>query len=81
MSKLNAAKRNALPSRDFAVAGRKFPINDANHARNALARASGTSVEGEVRRKVHAKFPGIGEANHVVHKSVGGTSAGKKRVV
>jgi hypothetical protein len=62
MAKLNAAKRNRLPSKDFAVAGRKYPINDKSHARNALARVSqhGTPEQkAEVRRKVHAKFPGI----------------------
>ena len=77
MSKLNAAKRNALPSSDFAVAGRKFPINDANHARNALARASGKPVESQVRAAVHRKFPGIGG---VIHQSSGGRITGKRKV-
>ena len=42
----------------------KYPINDAVHARNALARVAqhGTPAEKAiVQRKVHAKFPGIGE--------------------
>jgi hypothetical protein len=42
---------------------RKYPIEDAAHARNALARVSqfGSSSEKEkVRAAVHRKYPGIG---------------------
>jgi hypothetical protein len=42
----------------------KYPIPDAAHARNALARVAqhGTPAEKAiVQRKVHAKYPGIGE--------------------
>lgn len=63
MAKLNAARRNALPAKDFAEPKeRKFPINDASHARNALSRASakGPGVEAKVKAKVHKKFPDIG---------------------
>ena len=63
MAKLSTSARKALPTKDFAVSGRKYPINDANHARNALARVSeyGTSAEkAKVRAKVKAKFPNIG---------------------
>lgn len=64
MAKLTTKQRKAIPSKDFALPEqRKFPIEDASHARNALSRASaqGGSVEAEVRRKVHAKYPGIGK--------------------
>lgn len=61
---LNAKARNALPSSEFAEPGvRKYPINDANHARNALARVSGNGTSEEkaqVRAAVHRKFPAIG---------------------
>lgn len=63
MAKLTAAKRNALPSREFVFQkSRKFPINDPNHARNALSRAAakGGSVEAKVRAAVHRKYPSIG---------------------
>jgi hypothetical protein len=56
--------RDALPSSDFAVPGRKYPINDPNHARNALSRvaANGSSEEkAEVRSAVSRKYPGIGK--------------------
>jgi hypothetical protein len=63
MAKLKAAIRNALPSTSFALPGRRYPIEDASHARNALSRVSqhGTAEEkSAVRKKVHTKFPSIG---------------------
>lgn len=63
MAKLTTAKRKSLPAKDFAVPGRKFPVNDRSHARNALARVAqdGTPKEkAEVKAKVHKKFPGMG---------------------
>jgi len=63
MAKLNAAKRKKLPKSDFAVPGRKYPVPDKNHARNALARVAqhGSPKEkAEVKAKVKAKFPSIG---------------------
>ena len=65
MAKLNAAKRNALPSKDFALPGGRYPINDPSHARNALARSSGKPVAAKVRAKVKAKFPSITVDNAV----------------
>lgn len=63
--KLTSSKRNSLPGKDFAVPGRKYPVEDASHARNALARVSqhGDAKEkAEVRAKVHRKFPGIAQS-------------------
>ncbi|MFP5229998.1 MAG: hypothetical protein ACLGXA_20470 [Acidobacteriota bacterium] len=40
MSKLNAAKRNALKSSQFAGPDRTYPVPDPSHARDAKARAS-----------------------------------------
>jgi hypothetical protein len=61
MAKLKAKTRNALPAKDFAGPHRSFPINDASHARNALARASQfhPELKAKIRAKVHKKFPGI----------------------
>ena len=64
MSKLTAARRNALPSKSFAGPDRSYPIPDASHARNALSRVSqfGTAdLKAKVRAAVHRKFPGIGK--------------------
>lgn len=61
---LNAKARNALPEGDFALPGRRYPIEDKSHARNAMARVSqhGSPAEkAEVRGKVHRKFPDIGK--------------------
>lgn len=63
MTKLTSKMRDSLPSNDFALpVQRKYPMPDANHARNALARASqfGTSeLKAKVRAKVRKKFPQI----------------------
>jgi|HubBroStandDraft_4_1064222.scaffolds.fasta_scaffold00046_30 hypothetical protein len=60
MAKLTAKVRNAIPSSEFAGPDRSYPIEDKSHARNALARASGKSVEGRVRAAVKRKYPSIG---------------------
>lgn len=63
--KLTAKKRNSLPSKSFALAGRRYPIEDENHARNALSRVSGNGSSEEkakVRAAVHRKYPNIGKS-------------------
>lgn len=64
MAKLTTKARNAIPSKSFALPGRRYPIEDPSHARNALARVSqhGTPAEKSmVRAKVHRKYPSIGK--------------------
>ena len=64
MAKLTTKGRNAIASKNFALPGRRYPIENASHARNALSRVSqnGSPEEkAEVRAKVHAKYPGIGQ--------------------
>lgn len=64
MTKLTTGRRNALPESTFALPGRRYPIEDANHARNALARVAqhGTTAEkATVRARVHRRYPGIGK--------------------
>ena len=62
---LTSKARKNIPTGEFALpAQRKYPIHDRIHARNALARVAqhGTpSEKSEVRSKVHAKYPDIGE--------------------
>ena len=65
MAKLTAKARKAISGSDFALPGRRYPIEDASHARNALARVSqhGTPAEkATVRRKVKAKYKTILES-------------------
>lgn len=67
MGKLTTKARKAIPTKSFALPGRRYPIEDASHARNALARVSqnGSPAEkSEVRAAVHRKYPGIGQAHH-----------------
>jgi hypothetical protein len=62
MAKLNSKQRKALPARSFAGPGRSYPINDTNHAKNALARVSqfgSPELQSKVKAKVKAKFPAI----------------------
>ncbi len=62
MAKLTTEARKAIPTKSFALPGRRaYPIEDESHARDALARASGKPEEAEVRAAVHRKFPGIGD--------------------
>lgn len=58
--KLNAAQRKNLPSSAFVFpAKRAYPIHDASHARDALARSSGKPEEGAVRAAVKKRFPAM----------------------
>jgi hypothetical protein len=72
MAVLNALARKLLPSSDYALPGQgkgknrkgsgSYPIPDASHARNALARVSqfGSGAQkAKVRSAVKRKFPGI----------------------
>lgn len=59
---LTAKRRDKLATSTFAIPEeRKFPIQDESHARNALARSSGTKYESRVRRAVCKRYPNMGE--------------------
>jgi len=60
---LDANARKHIAPEDFALPGRRFPIHDEAHARNALARVSqnGTPAEKKrVKEAVHKKYPDMG---------------------
>jgi hypothetical protein len=62
MSKLTSKGRSRLPDSDFALPGRRYPIETRSHAIDALARVDedGTPEEqAEVRRRVHERYPDI----------------------
>jgi len=64
MAKLTMAARKRIPKGSFAVPSKapksgSYPINDAKHARNALARSAGKAVAGKVRAAVARKYPSI----------------------
>lgn len=59
--KLTAAARKKIPSKDFALPGGRYPIEDRSHAANAKARVSqhGTPAEkAKVDAAVARKYPG-----------------------
>jgi len=53
--KLSSKARKALPAKDFAGPDRSFPIEDKNHARNALARVGNSNLPPAAKAKVVAK--------------------------
>jgi hypothetical protein len=65
MARLTAPARKAIPTEAFALPGRRYPIEDESHARNALSRVSqyGSPTEkARVRAAVRRRFPGIMQA-------------------
>lgn len=59
---LTAGRRRALKSSQFALPGRRYPIDTPGRARNALARVAQNGSPHEkrvVRMKVHRRYPGI----------------------
>lgn len=73
MAKLTSTQRNRLSRQEFVFpAERKYPIEDASHARNALARASqhlGAEGQAKVKAAVKRRYPNI---------AVEGERAGKR---
>jgi hypothetical protein len=60
LAKLTTSARKKLPKSDFALKGaRKYPIPNAAHARDALARSSGKPEHAAVVAAVKRKFPKI----------------------
>jgi hypothetical protein len=57
MSKLNAARRNALPNSAFALQGeRAYPVYDHAHAANAKARASQAFHDGRISKSTENRI-------------------------
>lgn len=54
---LSGKDRKGLPDSSFALSGRRYPIHDESHARNALSRSSGKPEEGQVRAAVRRRYP------------------------
>jgi hypothetical protein len=60
MAKLTHAEREKLPKNDFVFPKpRRYPNEDASHARNALARSSGKPEHIAVTAAVQRKYPEI----------------------
>ena len=70
MADLTSAKRDKLKALTFGLpAERKYPLNDASHARNALARASQQLKAGNITAAQHAQIV------RKAHAKLGGKSA------
>ena len=80
MAHITTARRKALPKSEFALPGKgegpqgkgagSYPIDTIGRARNALARSAQHASPGElatIKRKVHARFPSIGEDHKFAH--------------
>ncbi len=76
MAVLTARGRAALPSGVFAEpATRKYPMQDAAHARNAMARVSqfGSPAErAAVASKLRGKFPAMAARSRALRRRGGG---------
>jgi hypothetical protein len=60
MAKLTSTEREDLPQGDFVFPKtRRYPIEDAAHARDALARSSGKPEHAKVVEAVRRKYPEI----------------------
>jgi hypothetical protein len=61
VARLTSRGRKRMKAKQFALPGKRFPIHNASHARNALARAANLppAERQKVRRKVKARFPSI----------------------
>lgn len=71
MAVITAKMRKQLPPTAFVFAkGKRYPIHDLAHARNALARAAGKPEEAAVKAAVYKRFPELDPKN----KKSGGKS-------
>ena len=60
LSVLDAAARKALPATDFVFPGKRaYPIHDAAHARDALARSAGKPEHAAVMAAVKRRYPNM----------------------
>jgi hypothetical protein len=80
MAKLTYAQRQKLPARDFALPGRRYPIDTPARARNALARKhfASPSEQATICRRVHAKYPQIHATSCPTHSEARGVSRMEK---
>ncbi len=68
MSKLTTKERKKLPASEFALPGsRKYPVQDAAHAKNAKARASEMEHKGKISAATKSKIDS--KANKVLENS------------
>lgn len=62
MGLLDAAKRKTMPNRDFALPGKRFPLNDATHQRMAISGATRSANAGNISQAAAARIKGEARA-------------------
>ena len=62
MAKLSAWKRKKMPKSDFALSGRRFPMNDPTHQRMAISGATRSEHAGNISPSTAEKIKS--EARH-----------------
>lgn len=67
MAVLSSKQRKALPASKFAGPGRSYPVNDANHAKEAKIQASRAVHAGRMSKAEEAKIDAA--ADRVLHKT------------
>ena len=74
MAKLTSAARKAIPTKEFALPGRRYPIEDRAHAANAKARVAQHGTPAEKHRvdaAVARKYPDMGSDDFHKNKHLG----------
>ena len=66
MATLSTKQRKAMPQKEYALPGKKFPVNDRAHAANAKARASQGVKAGTLSKSQAEKVDA--KANKVLKK-------------
>lgn len=66
VSKLTTKSRDKIPTSEFALPGRRYPVEDEAHARNAKARAAQQKKAGRLSAADKAKVDR--KANAVLNK-------------
>ena len=70
MAKLAAKARKAMPQGEYALPGKRFPVNDINHARAALSGASRAENAGNITPAQKAKV--VSRASGIISRAARG---------
>ena len=62
MTELTTKGRKALPTRDFALPGKRYPVEDKAHATNAKSRATQQFRAGDLSAEDRAKIDAKADA-------------------
>lgn len=72
MANLTPDKRAGMPNSQFALPGKRFPLNDANHQRLAIGGATRAANAGNISQSTAERIKGEARAKLGIAKSPGG---------